>query len=200
MLAEVAVSRETSVMLDRHAAALRRWNDAINLVSRDRIEDVLAVARNEATLIAAAAEGLVGHWVDLGSGGGFPGVPIAIVRRDRSDPVTLVDSDQRKCAFLRSVIRDLGLCTNVVSDRIERAEPLRASILSAKALAPLPHLLGYAERHLVPGGTAFFPKGPRYREEVIGARRTWGFDLDVLDGPAGRTSVILRIEGLRRAA
>ena len=92
--------------------------------------------------------------LDLGSGGGFPGLVVAILAADTGNPAntTLVESDQRKAAFLRTVLRETGVSARVIAGRIEDIAPLDADVLSARALADLSTLLAHAERHLAAGG------------------------------------------------
>jgi len=146
-------------------------------------------------------ENPVDHWADLGSGGGFPGMVVAIIAAEKGTPnhVTLVESDTRKCTFLRTVARETGVKTNVISERIESCPPLDADVLSARALSDLTTLLTYADQHLSKTGEALFLKGASWRKEVEDAQRTLRFTHQVIrsktdDGPA-----ILRISGVSRA-
>lgn len=189
------VSRETEALLDRYVEILLDWNVRINLVGRTMAVDGLDRQITDSVEIVSAAGSPSGPWLDLGSGGGLPGIPAAIITRDEPTSITMMDSDRRKCAFLRAVLRELNLRADVVCARIEDHPPFGAACLTAKALAPLPILLGYARRHLAPDGVAVFPKGARHEEEVAAARRTWHFDLDVVGRPGG--GAILRIGGIR---
>ena len=173
------VSRETADRLCRFAALVARWTPHINLIAKSTVPEIeRRHIRDSAQLLSFAPLGWT-LWADLGSGGGFPGIVIAILA-DELQPgarITLVDSDQRKAAFLQSAIRDLGLRARVLSGRAETLPPLGADVLSARALAPLPQLLPLAARHLTPGGRALFPKGRRAEEEIAAARTAWRFDL-----------------------
>ena len=170
------VSRETLDKLDAYAGELRRWTRRINLVSKSTLDHIWS----RHFLDSAQLWGLSprsGHWVDLGSGGGFPGLVLAIVARDvKGVDFTLVESDQRKAAFLRHISRDLALNVEVMHDRIEDVPPLQADVLTARALAPLNKLLGYAERHRKPAGLALFPKGEKVETEISVALESWRFD------------------------
>jgi len=143
----------------------------------------------------------VDHWVDLGSGGGFPGLVVAIMGMDQKSPanVTLVESDTRKCAFLRSVIRETGAPATVINDRIENTPPLQADILSARALADLSKLLSFADRHLAKSGMAIFPKGASWTNELSQAQRAWSFSHRVVKSRTETGPVILTITGIARA-
>ncbi|PTW50535.1 MULTISPECIES: 16S rRNA (guanine(527)-N(7))-methyltransferase RsmG [Rhodovulum] len=195
------VSRETSGRLSAYAVLLRKWNPAINLVARSTLDDLQTRHFDDSAQLFALCPPDARHWVDLGSGAGFPGLVIAILAADSVSDlrVTLVESDQRKATFLRTVCRDLGLATtNVIDTRIELAEPQGADVLSARALAPLPRLLDYAERHLAPGGTALFPKGARFADEIDAALASWRFDVQNHPSKTDPQAVVLKLGGIAR--
>ena len=195
------VSRETQDRLNIYVDLVVKWTPRINLVSKstlpqiwDRhIKDSLQVAR--LGMMEEAA-----HWVDLGSGGGFPGLVAAIMARDVDPDIcfTLVESDQRKCAFLRTVSRECDLNAVVLADRIEKIPSLQADILSARALASLPDLLQFCERHLKPNGMALFPKGITWKKEVSEAQERWAFDYDMSHSSTEKGAVVLKIKGVSR--
>ncbi len=194
------VSRETSERLEIYAQLLRKWNPRINLVSRNTLDDLETRHIADSMQIFDLAPQGWKHWADLGSGGGFPGLVIAILAAEFSPvaQVTLVESDQRKCAFLRTVIRETGAPATVVAGRIEATAPLSADILSARALADLDTLLGFAERHLCEGGAALFPKGANWKKEVDNARVQWRFDCEARTSKTEPSAVILKIGGITR--
>lgn len=193
------VSRETAEKLAHFADLLRKWNPRINLVARSTIDDLWTRHIVDSLQVLEQAPEDVPHWVDLGSGGGFPGLVAAICAQDFGiAQVTLIESDQRKSAFLRTVLRETGSPGNVIAARIEAVEPQQATLLSARALADLTTLLGFVERHLSPGGVALFPKGKNWREEVQTARADWDFEYDAIPSKTDPQAVILKIEGLSR--
>ena len=198
---ESGVSRETSERLDRYAALLTRWNAKINLVSRASLAELWSRHIIDSAQLFALRPERAGHWADLGSGGGFPGLVIAILAAEAAPElrVTLVESDQRKAAFLATAARELDLRADVRAERIETLPPLGADVLSARALAPLDTLLGYAARHLAPAGRALFPKGARAAEEIAEARRHWRFDLIRHPSKTAPDSSILEIGAIAHA-
>lgn len=199
-MAPLDVSRETLARLDLFAALLEKWNPRINLVSRNSLADLWTrhIADSVQVFRCVTPQG---HWVDLGSGGGFPGIIIAILAQEAVPDlrVTLIESDQRKSAFLRTAARETGAKCQVISRRIEAVEPQQADILSARALADLDTLLGFAERHLKPGGVALFPKGVTWEKECAAARQRWNFQAQPITSRTDPDAVILRIEGVSRA-
>lgn len=195
------VSRETSERLASYAVLLRKWNPAINLVSRATLDELETRHFADSAQLFDLAPAEARHWVDLGSGGGFPGLVIAIIAEELAPNlrVTLIESDQRKATFLRTVARELGLKrVEVIDARIEAADPQEADVLSARALAPLDRLLGFAERHLSPGGVALFPKGARYADEVNRALASWRFEVQNHPSKTDPQAVVLKLGGIAR--
>jgi len=198
--AEFNVSRETLAHLEEYADLLRKWNPAINLVSKNTIKDLWQRHFYDSAQIYQLRAEKACKWADIGSGGGFPALVLAVMAKETA-PVshfTLVESDMRKSTFLGTVIRKLDLNAVVVSERIEETQPLDADILTARAVAPLEKLLGFANRHLKPGGIALFPKGDRFRDEIEQAMVNWRFDLEEIPSKTNPTGAILKIGDISR--
>lgn len=195
------VSRETVARLNAFAAEVRRWSPAINLVSKASLP--VLRERHVADSVQVFSHCPLGaqHWVDIGSGGGFPGVVVAILAAEKqpSLTVTLVESDRRKCTFLREVSRTLDLQITVIDERIESLPPLDADVLSARALAPLSVLLAYARPHLRSTGTALFLKGARYMDEIAEARRDWVMDVEPVQSVTDSAAALLIVRTFDRA-
>lgn len=200
LLPGLSVSDETLAALRGFDAALRKWSNAINLVSPSTLtESWERHILDSAQLFALVPDG-ARHWADLGAGGGLPGLVIAILGRDTGLRVTLVESDRRKSAFLRQQIATQGLPARVEIARAEGLAPLNADVVSARALAPLPRLLPMVARHLASGGTALLPKGRRWATEQAEARANWSYDLDELPSAIDTEARILRMTNVRRTA
>ena len=189
-----SVSRETEERLELLAALVRRWNPHINLVSRTSLETLETRHIADSAQVYALAP-TAAHWVDLGSGAGFPGLVCASYAAEHSPETrfTLVESDTRKATFLRSAIRELDLSAKVETKRIEALSPQNADVISARALADLPKLLGYALRHMAKGGIALFPKGETWEKEVSDARVQWSFTMKRHTSVTHPDAVILQI-------
>ncbi len=193
------VSRETLDRLKLYADLLRRWNPTVNLVSPASLDHLwsrhILDSAQILDLSPAAAT-----WADLGSGGGFPGLVIAILAADERPAlaVTMVESDARKCAFLATVARETGVTPRILTDRAEDVPPLAADVVSARALAPLSTLLGLAAPHLAPSGTGLFPKGARHQPEIEQALADWRFTYQKHPSLTDPAAVILSIKGLSR--
>lgn len=200
VLEQMNVSRETSDRFRILADLLCKWNPRINLVSNASLNDLWVRHILDSVQIFNALTDPVAHWVDLGSGGGFPGLVIGLMSAEKGAPekITLIESDQRKCAFLRTVLRETGTQAQIIAKRIEHTDPQGADVLSARALADLPTLFTFAERHLATQGCTMFPKGVTWKKEVELARESWSFDLDVITSKTEPNSVILKAKDLRR--
>ncbi len=179
-------------------ALLRKWNSAINLVAPASLPDVWhRHVADSAQLFALRPEG-ARSWLDLGSGGGFPGLVVAAIARESAPElhIELVESDQRKCAFLQTAARDLGLDVTVTRARIEELALRQADIVSARALAPLDRLCFYALRHLASDGTCMFLKGADVDSEIADARRHFNFDLTLSPSRTDARGVVAKLTGL----
>ena len=188
----------TVARLEALVALLRKWNSAINLVAPASLSDVWRRHVADSAQVFALRPAGARHWLDLGSGGGFPGLVVAILAAETAPElrVELVESDQRKCIFLETAARELGLDVTVTRGRIEKIPPRQADVISARALAPLDRLCLYALRHLAPGGTCLFLKGADVDSEIVEARRHFDFDLSLSPSQTDARGVIAKLTGL----
>lgn len=194
-----SVSRETSDKLRLFAELLEKWNRKINLVSPASLPDLwqrhIFDAAQLMPMIPEAAKTLL----DIGTGGGFPGLIIALMA-DEGLPdlaVTMIESDQRKCAFLQTVSGQLGLKTRVMAERVEVVPAQGADVMTSRALASLDRLLAHADMHLAEGGQALFLKGANAEAEVNEALASWAFELQKIPSKTNAEAVILKISNLR---
>lgn len=197
VLAGLNVSRETEQRLRDFVLLLEKWNAAINLISRSTIGQVWSRHILDSAQIFSYASSAK-RWVDLGSGGGFPGIVVAILALELAPnmKIILVESDQRKAAFLRQAGQTLGLSIDVIADRIEAISSLTADVVSARALAALPQLCVFAKSHLVPDGTAIFLKGKSCGAEIADARKDWNFSLESRASITDPSAVVLVLKGI----
>jgi len=197
--ASLNVSRETIDQLRAFEALVQKWSPKINLVSKSSLSHLWERhIIDSAQIFDLAPE--KGHWVDLGSGGGFPGIVVALISKGlgRKHQFTLVESDQRKCAFLRTAGRELSLDIDVISERIEKIAPLDADILTARALADLGLLFEFAERHLKADGVALFPKGASWEKEHENAQGRWSYACEPIRSETNTAAAVLKIQDLAR--
>ena len=189
----VDVSRETTTQLEAFVELLGRWQKAINLIGRTTVEDVWVRHILDSAQLLPAISGQVKSLTDLGSGGGFPGLVVASLRPDLD--VTMIESDARKAAFLGEAGRRMGLAKQprIVIKRIEEAPPAQADVVTARALAPLRQLLGWADRHRSPDAICLFHKGKGWQGELAEALKDWDVSSQPLASVTDRDAVILRI-------
>lgn len=194
------VSRETKEKLELFANLFLKWNRSINLVAPSTAGDLWRRhIADSAQLYALHQDPCT--WVDLGSGGGFPGIVTALFLAERSDGwVHLVESNNKKAAFLRSAILETGARASVHPIRIEDApnEIPNCTAISARALADLTELCRYAYPWVLrsPGTRLFLHKGRDYAREVTAAHGGWDFDLVKHESQIEQGSVILEISNL----
>lgn len=195
------VSRETSEALKHFCDELLRWSRAINLVAETTHADAWSRHIVDSLQIVAELEG-TRTWVDVGSGGGLPALPLAIVARERAPQVhfVLVESDKRKAAFLKTQCHALQLNATVRNERVETIQAMDADVLSARAFAPLEVILKEAHRLLRPSGIAVLHKGRSSETELTRARAEWAFSCTQVPSIVEKDSVILRITDIKKKA
>jgi 16S rRNA (guanine527-N7)-methyltransferase len=199
----MSVSREAEARLTIFSTLFERWNRSINLVSQASLPFLRTRHINDSVQIARFVTEATRKWVDIGSGGGFPGLVVAaVIAESRPEcQVVLVESDLRKATFLREAARQMAVRVIVEPVRIETLAPQDADILSARALAELPALCGYASRHLNKDGVALFFKGAKYESEVVKARRAgWEFAMDIHNSESDPSGVILGLKDIHCVA
>lgn len=195
------VSRETMERLEHYVQSLKKWTAKINLISKSSLSDVWGRHILDSVQLWPLADAGAGSWVDLGSGGGLPIVPLACIGLDQRPGLLFhaIESDQRKAAFLRHITHDLGLSLTVHAQRIDEVAPLEAQIVSARALTALPDLLGLCARHLAPNGTAILPKGANNADELRLALERWRFEVQTYESVTDSAATIFKIKDITRA-
>lgn len=190
------VSRETPARLDRFADLLIHWQSSINLVSPATLPQLWTRHIADSLQLLALVEP-PRIWVDLGSGGGFPGIPVAAALADVAGAeIHLVESNRKKAAFLREAVRVTGVPAKVHAMRIEdfvAGFSGRPDVVSARALAPLNELLDVAYPLLKTGAVGLFPKGQDVEVELTEASKYWKFDHELiqsLTSPEGQVVMI----------
>lgn len=194
------VSRETLDHLGAFERLVKKWTQKINLVSSSTVSTIRGRHTLDSVQVFDHAPKSAQVWVDLGSGGGYPGIVCAILAKGRGmrTDFHLVESDTRKATFLRTAIRELSLNAQVHAKRIEALRNLPADVLSARALADLPTLLELSEPYRKPQTVSLFPKGQSWKSEVETARNQWSFDLETCTSRTNPAASILKITGVAR--
>ena len=188
------VSRETNALLQRHLQLLRQWQPRINLVAASTLDDAWQRHVVDSAQLLDHIPTDAQNIVDIGSGAGFPGLVLAILG---APGVTLIEADKRKAAFLREAARAVG-CTDVqvLAGRVEDAQ-VRADVVTARALAPLPQLLSWSAPLLNENGTCIFLKGRNHGRELTDARKIWNMRVTLHPSCTSPESRIMKIDEIR---
>lgn len=200
-LTAFSVSRETSDRLTILVQELRRWQAVKNLVGAGTLANVWTRhIADSLQLIRHAPDAR--HWLDLGSGAGFPGIVLGILLRERGEGhIDLVESNGRKCTFLRHAIRATGASAAVHQGRIADILPILGGApvdaVTARALAPLAELLDMTKDLLRNGATGVFPKGQDWESELTEARKYWRITVDALPSLVDSRGRILVVRELQ---
>lgn len=199
-LALAPVSRETLARLDAFVALLLKWQKTTNLIAPSTIPELWTRhVADSLQLLPLAGEARV--WVDLGSGGGFPGLVIACVLKERpGTQVNLVESNEKKAAFLREAVRETGAPAVVHAMRIEdfvRKFEGPVDIVTARALAPLDRLLPMVAPLLKSGAKAILPKGQDIAAELTAAAKCWNIEAQQIPSKTSGGGKILVLSALR---
>jgi 16S rRNA (guanine527-N7)-methyltransferase len=194
------VSRETFDRLCAFEKAFLKWAGQINLVSAASLPTTWRRhILDSIQLLPLAPQAL--RWADFGSGGGFPGLPLAILLMERNGAsIDLVESNRKKAGFLQAMIGQFDLPARVHAVRIEDAvgKIETPDIVTARALAPLSDLLRLSEPWLSTTSKSLFHKGRDFHSELLESSLSWGFDLVEHRSNSDDEGVILEVSKLRR--
>ena len=176
---------------------LTEANAVMNLVGPDSLPDFWnRHAFDSAQLLDLEPEART--WADLGAGAGFPGVVLAILLKGRADAhVWLIDSLQKRCRFLQTVVDELALPATVVWGRAE-TQTLKVDVVTARAVAPMEKLLGYAQPYMQRGAQGLFLKGEKAEAELQEAAQVWHFKADLSVSRSDPRGRIVTVRSLRR--
>jgi 16S rRNA (guanine527-N7)-methyltransferase len=200
-LALTPVSRETSARLDRFVALLVDWQRRTNLIAASTVPTIWTRhIADSLQLLALAPQ--TQTWVDLGSGAGFPGLPIACAMADRSGArMHLVESNAKKAAFLREAVRQTGAPAVVHAVRIAdfvKGFGVPADVVTARALASLAELLAAAYPLLRAGALGLFPKGQDVATELTEAAKCWNIEATLVPSRTDPKARIVLVGNIAR--
>jgi len=190
------IASDARARLDRFADLLLRWNSRINLISR--ADEAALWPRHilDSAQLVPLLPSAPGTLIDLGSGGGFPGLVLALLTSWR---VHLVESDQRKAAFLREAARETGAAVTIHAVRAETLRIVPAQVVTARALAPIAALLPLAVPLLAMDGVGLFPKGRGAEAELTATAAEWHMRVERFPSLTSPGATLLRISEIRRA-
>jgi 16S rRNA (guanine527-N7)-methyltransferase len=178
---QLDVSRETVERLKLYESKLRKWMPFKNLIGPSTLGELWTRHFADSLQLLSLAP-KARRWVDIGSGAGFPGMVIAAALVGQRDAVVhLIEADNRKCAFLREVARDLKAPVQVHHGRAEDLiGPLEADVVTARAVTELSNLFRLAAPLLNAGALALFPKGREYESELAALGQDFPFSLEIV--------------------
>lgn len=195
------VSRETAARLETYAGLLVKWQARINLIGPATLPDLWRRHMLDSAQLVPLLPPQARTVVDLGSGGGFPGLVLAAAG---VPDVHLIESDSRKCAFLREAARMMGVPATIHNARIDAVTPFHADVVTARALAALDQLLAWAAPFL-PGdngdsGECLFLKGRGVDDELTLASKGWKMTIERIPSLSDSDGIILRLSEVHRAS
>ncbi len=196
-LPEFPVSRETREKIHQYQLLLEKWQKTINLVAPSTISEAEFRHFEDSLQLAGLFASREAKIYDIGSGAGFPGLVLAAALNNK---VELIESDQRKCQFLRTVSREADIPVVVHNDRVENVDLSPPDYVTARALASLTQLLEWTEKWWSKSNTMelIFLKGRQAEEEIAEARKTYSFSVDLYKSKTDPDARILRLTSIKR--
>lgn len=196
--AEFDVSRETLGKLERYGDLLVEWQARMNLVGPSTLPDLWQRHFRDSAQLAALTPTL-GHkpvWLDIGAGGGFPGLVLAALG---AGEIHLVESIAKKCRFLQAVADELQLADAIIHNaRVEALPRFRADVITARACANLAQLFDWGQRFAASSTLWLLPKGQAVDDELAAARQGWSFDAELVPSRTDERGRIVVARGVRR--
>ena len=195
--ARTGATPEQMADLEAFRQELVAANAVMNLVGPDSLPDFWnRHVYDSAQLLEHEPEALT--WADLGAGAGFPGLVLAILLKGRPGAhVWLIDSLGKRCRFLEIVVADLDLPATVINGRAE-SQNLTVDVVTARALAPLEALLGYAQPYIKRGAKGLFLKGEKAEVELAAARQSWRVEATLSESRSDPRGRLVEVRSLRR--
>lgn len=188
------VSRETWEKFSLYVELLKKWQRKINLISPNTVNNIWI----RHVLDSAQLQHFIPHndkkIVDIGSGAGFPALVLSMMGYNN---IVMIESDHRKCSFLRAVLRQCDLSSKVICSRIEDVNIQDVDIVTARALSSLDKLLEYSFPLLSSDGFCLFLKGEKASEEIIEARENWVFSAKAFESVTSKNAQILQIAKIK---
>ncbi|MEN3929618.1 16S rRNA (guanine(527)-N(7))-methyltransferase RsmG [Microvirga sp. W0021] len=200
VLKDFSVSEKTAERLDILVAELAKWQRIKNLVGPATLDQVWSRHVADSLQLAELAPQGTKTWLDLGSGAGFPGLVLAILGAEVDFHVTMVESNARKCAFLRHVTRLTGASATIYAERLEVIIPKmvgKTDVLTARALASLEQLLQWTKPLFDNRTSALFPKGRDVQTELMAAAKRWDISYEIIPSRIDAESSIVRISSIK---
>ena len=186
--------------LESFSQLLHKWQPVQNLVSRETLNEVWTRHFADSLQVLSLLKSTDQAFLDLGSGGGFPALPLAIALKGSPAHFTLIEPNGRKVSFLRTVARELGLLVTVEgarSDQVDSRETPVPDVITSRALAALPQLCSWISPFFGPQSRAVLHKGREHVEELAETATRWDYDVLITPSDTDRSGVLLTLENLR---
>ncbi|MDA9171420.1 16S rRNA (guanine(527)-N(7))-methyltransferase RsmG [Alphaproteobacteria bacterium] len=195
------VSRETYDKFKIYYETLIKWQKSINLISNTTLDDIWNRHILDSAQLYKYTQNMKGNILDFGSGAGFPGLVLAMMGNEN---VNAVESDEKKCIFLKEVARLSDTKINILNSRIEKLKFIKPELITARALAPLIKLIEYIENYMKQGDNLrkdfpklLFMKGKNYEQELLELKKIRNFDVTVFSSMSDEYGKILNIKNIR---
>ena len=188
-------SDEDLERLRTYVALLNKWQDKINLVSKDSLTDVWRRHILDSAQLAPLIGSQIKSIADIGTGAGFPGMVLSII--GAAEEIHLIESNERKNAFLREVNRVTKAGTIIHNIRVEKLQEVSVDLVVSRAVASLEQLLQYVNPLLKKGGQCLFLKGKKWREELTEVQKKWIINESVIQSLSDPSGMILKLEEIK---
>ena len=195
------VSRETYDKFKIYYETLIKWQKSINLISNSTLDSVWRRHILDSAQLYKYTQNIKGNILDFGSGAGFPGLVLAMMGNDN---INAVESDEKKCIFLKEVARLSDTKINIHNSRIEKLKFINPELITARALAPLIKLIEYIENYMKQGDNLrknlpklLFLKGKNYKQELLELKKIRNFDATVFSSMSDEYGKVLNIKNIR---
>ena len=194
------VSRETYDKFKIYYETLIKWQKSINLISNSTLDSIWNRHILDSAQLYKYTQNIKGNILDFGSGAGFPGLVLAMMGNEN---VNAVESDEKKCIFLKEVARLSDTKINIHNSRIEKLKFINPELITARALAPLIKLIEYIENYMKQGDNLrkdlpklLFFKGKNYKQELLELKKIRNFDVTVFSSKSDEYGKILNIKNI----
>ncbi len=191
-----SVSDEDLERLEIYVCLLKRWQKNINLVSRRSLFDIWRRHILDSAQLLKHIDHQIIEIADIGTGAGFPGMVLAIIKARKNMKIHLIESNERKCAFLREVNLATGAGVIIHNKRIEKLQSLSVDLVISRAVASLEKLLQYADPILKKDGQCLFLKGKKWKDELTQVKLNWIIKETLIQSLSDTSGKILKLEGI----
>ena len=190
----MGVSDDALERLEAYVALLRKWQPKVNLVASRSLEDVWRRHILDSAQLAPLLPAAGGVMADIGSGAGFPGMVLAITQDSDQTEIHLIESNERKCAFLMEINRMNQAGAIIHQCRVENLPELKTDVVMARGVASMEKLLLYANPMLKKGGQCLFLKGEKWREELTEVQKNWIIKESTIPSLSDPSGMVVKLE------